>query len=335
MKITHFCLAAAIVIWPAMMVKCPLAIARDQGVVATVNDVPITTLDIDERLQLMKILGDRPQGGDPRKTALNMMMDEVIKIAEAKKYKVNASDKEISSQMERMAKSLKTDGPGLDALLKKNSISPSSLKQLISAQIAFSRILAGKYQVKVSVEPAEVDKKLADIKNGLEQKVGAIMNDPRMKPVVVYTILQIDLPVENESDALLLQARAAEAVQLAQRFNGCGNARAAATGIFNVKIGKKIEADASKIPKPMKQALDQIGPGKAFGPVRGPKGIQVIAFCSKNKITPPKPKYELPTRQQVEIVVSNEKYTAIESKYMVDMRKHAYIEYKDPAYAPQ
>ena len=213
MKITHFCLAAAIVIWPAMMVKCPLAIARDQGVVATVNDVPITTLDIDERLQLMKILGDRPQGGDPRKTALNMMMDEVIKIAEAKKYKVNASDKEISSQMERMAKSLKTDGPGLDALLKKNSISPSSLKQLISAQIAFSRILAGKYQVKVSVEPAEVDKKLADIKNGLEQKVGAIMNDPRMKPVVVYTILQIDLPVENESDALLLQARAAEAVQ--------------------------------------------------------------------------------------------------------------------------
>ena len=335
MKISSFCLATALVISPALVVTPDLVLARDQGVVATVNDVPITTLDIDERLQLLKILGDRQSEGDPRKNALRMMIDEVIKIAEAKKYKVNATDKEISAQMERMAKGLKTDGSGLSDMLKKNNISPNSLKQLISAQIAFSRVLGGKYQVKVTVEPAEVDKKFADIKNGLEQKVGAIMNDPRMKPVMVYTILQIDLPVENASDALLLQARAMEASQLAQKFNGCGNVRAAASGIFNVKIGKKIEADASKIPKPMKQALDQVGPGKAFGPVRGPKGIQVIAFCGKNKITPPKPKYELPTRQQVEIAVSNEKYAAIEAKYMVDMRKHAYVEYKDPAYAPQ
>ena len=91
---------------------------------------------------------------------------------------------------------------------------------------------------------------------------------------------------------------------------------------------------AAKIPKPLKEALDRVGPGKAMGPARGKNGIQVIGFCGKRIIQPPKPKFELPTRQQIETAVSNEKYDAAEEKYMKIMRKGALIEYKDPAYAP-
>jgi peptidyl-prolyl cis-trans isomerase SurA len=307
--------------------------AGDQGIVATVNDVPITSFDIDQRLRLMEILGRSQETNDARKQALNAMIDEVIKIAEAKKYQVNATDKDIDAQMGRLAKGLKTDTAGLRAKLESQGIAISSLKQYVAAQIAFARILGGKYKVKIKVEPAEVDKKYAEIKQGLEQKVSNIMNDPRMKAVQVYNIIEIELPVESADDAMLLQARAVEAVQLIRNFKGCSAAREAASGIFNVKIGKPIDAVAAKMPKQMKQALDKVGPGKALGPVRGPKGIQVIGFCGKRTIQPQKPKYELPTRQQIETAVSNEKYDAVENKYMKIMRKTALIEYKDPAYA--
>jgi peptidyl-prolyl cis-trans isomerase SurA len=307
--------------------------AGNQGIVATVNDIPITSFDIDQRLRLLKILGTRQEAGDARKKALQMMIDEVIKIAEAKKYKVDASDKQIDDQLGRIAKGLETDAAGLRAKLQSQGIAINSLKQYVAAQIAFARILGGKYQVKIKVEPAEVDKKYAEIKQGLEQKVSTIMNDPRMKAVLVYTIVEIDLPVETADDAMLLQARAIEASQLIKNFKGCNTARMAASGIFNVKIGKPIDAVAAKIPKQMKQALDSVGPGKAMGPARVPKGIQVIGFCSKRTIQPQKPKYELPTREQVETAVSNEKYAAVEDKYMKVMRKTALIEYKDPTYA--
>src|SRR6185295_2275738 len=145
---------------------------------------------------------------------------------------------------------------------------------------------------------------------------------------------EIDLPVEQADDTMLLQARAVEAVQLIRNFKGCSTAREAASGIFNVRIGKQVDALAVKIPKQMKQALDKAGPGKAMGPARGPKGIQVIGFCGKRVVHPPKPKYELPTRQQVEAAVSNEKYALAEEKYMKVLRKGALIEYKDPTYAP-
>lgn len=306
--------------------------AADQGIVATVNDIPITSFDIDQRLRLLEILGRKQEGNDARSKALHMMIDEVIKIAEGVKYKVNPTDKEIEAQMGRVAKGLNTDTAGLRAKLQSQGIALASLKQYVSAQIAFARILGGKYQVKVKVDPAEVDKKAAEIKQDLEKKVSTIMNDPRMKAVQVYTILEIDLPVEGD-DSMLLQARAVEAVQLIKNFNGCNKAREAASGIFNVRIGKQIDALAAKIPKPMKQALDKVGPGKAMGPARGPKGIQVIGFCGKRTVQPPKPKYELPTREQVEAAVSNEKYAAAEEKYMKVMRKGALVEYKDPVYA--
>lgn len=308
--------------------------AGDQGIVATVSDVPITSFDIEQRLRLLEILGRKPETNEARKKVLHAMMDELIKIAEAKKYKVNASDKEIDAQMGRLAKGLKTDMTGLRAKLESNGIAIGSLKQYVAAQIAFARILGGKYQVKIKVEPAEVDRKMAEIKQDLEQKVSNVMNDPRMKAVQVYNILEMELPVETADDAMLLQARAIEGVQLIKNFKGCSTARQAASGIFNVKIGKPIDAVAAKMPKEMKQALDRVGPGKALGPVRGPKGIQVIGFCSKRVIQPPKPDYQLPTREQVEIAVSNEKYDAAEEKYMKIMRKGALIEYKDPAYAP-
>jgi peptidyl-prolyl cis-trans isomerase SurA len=329
---TIYCLAALLCALYFLDCNQNSARAADQGIVATVNDIPITSFDIDQRLRLLEILGRKQEGNDARRKALHMMIDEVIKIAEGTKYKVNASDKEIDAQMGRVAKGLNTDAGGLRTKLQSQGIALASLKQYVAAQISFARILGGKYQFKAKVEPAEVDKKFAEVKRDLEQKVSTIMNDPRMKAVQVYTILEIDLPVEGE-DSMLLQARAVEAVQLMKNFKGCSTAREAASGIFNVRIGKQIDALAAKIPKPMKQALDKVGPGKAMGPARGPKGIQVIGFCGKRTIQPPKPKYELPTRQQIEAAVSNEKYAVAEEKYMKVMRKTALIEYKDPAYA--
>lgn len=330
---TFCCLAVILCVLCLPNINQISARAADQGIVATVNDIPITSFDIDQRLRLMEILGSKQEATDARKKALQAMIDEVIKIAEAKKYKVDATDKQIDEQLGRVAKGLQTDTAGLNAKLQSKGIAVSSLKQYVAAQIAFARILGGKYQVKISVDPAEVDKKYAEIKQSLEQKVSTIMNDPRMKSVQVYTILEIDLPVETADDPMLLQARAVEAGQLIKNFTGCDTARAAASGIFNVKIGKTIDALVERLPKPMKQSLDNVGPGHAIGPARGPKGIQVIGFCGKRTVQPPKPKYELPTRDQVEIAVSNEKYAAVEEKYMTIMRKGALIEYKDPTYA--
>jgi peptidyl-prolyl cis-trans isomerase SurA len=325
LRVLPLCLALAVAV-PALAVE--------QGIVATVNDYPITKYDIDQRLRLLTILGNTPgKGPEVRKQALRAMIDDVIKIETAKKYKAQATDRDIDNQVKRLAKGLKTDEAGLTAKLKAQGIEMSLLRQFVAAQIAMNRILTGKYQVKYEVNQADVDAKMAEIKQNLDGQMSKIMKDPRMQPVTVYSIMQIELPVEQANDPMLLQARAVEASQYMSRFKGCKTARAAASGIFNVKIGKPIDAVASKMPAQLKQALDKAGPGRAVGPARGPKGIQVLAYCGKRTIAPPKPRYNMPTRQQVEAAVTNEKFAAIEEKYMKEMRQNAMVEYKDPNFS--
>jgi peptidyl-prolyl cis-trans isomerase SurA len=306
-------------------------LAATQGIVATVNDQPITQLDIDQRLKLLKILGGR---GESRKQALTSLIDEKVQISEAKKYKLNPSDAQISKQMEKIAQALGTDAAGLEPKLRKQGISMAAMRQYVEAQISFSRLLGTKYQVKVDVSQADIDRKYADIKQRMESRMNEIMKDPRMKPITVYSIQEIVLPLDSVSESMtnqLIQARAIEATQIVKRYNGCKNARAAAEGIYNVNIKKPVDADASRIPKPLRAALDKAGPGKAIGPGRTRNGIQIIGFCGKRTITPPKPKFEMPTREQIENAAYNEKFAAIEEKYMREMRKNALIEYKDPS----
>lgn len=305
--------------------------AEGLGAIAIVNDVPITELDISQRISLMKTLGDLPEGEASRKKALQSLVDDVIKLAEAKRLQMDPSDAEITKQIARVAGGLKTTADGLVKKLEEQGIGVETFRRYIAAQTGFNRIISAKYRSDIIIKPEDIDRKLADIQQKTDARMAEIKNDPRMKAVTVYTIMEINLPVE-EGDAQLLQARAIEAIQVARQFNGCKNAKAAASGVFNVKFGKTIEADGSKLPKPMKAALDKAGAGKTIGPMRSKNGIQLLAYCGVRKVTPELPKFEMPTRQQVENVLINEKFDTYEEAYMKDARSKIYVEYRDPGY---
>jgi peptidyl-prolyl cis-trans isomerase SurA len=316
MKIGAF-LATAFAVSVLLSGTAVRAVGEGQGVVVTVNDYPITSFDVEQRMRLNAIIGN-PKGSadDQRKRALQALIDDVIKMGEAKKYKADPNEQTIDAQIDKMAKGSNTDAKGLAAQLKAKGSSIAALRHLVAAQIAFNRLLNAMYKVKVEVDPAEVDKKYNEF-----------ANDPRLQPVSVYEIMEIDMPVENNGDAMaqqLLVARAADAAQFRRAFKGCNNARQAASGIFNVRIGKRLQADGRKIPKQIRSALDQAGAGGIVGPARSKIGIQLIAFCGKKNMAP-----EKPTRQQIEMMLTNKKYDVYEERYMRELRQNAFIEYKD------
>ena len=314
------------------------AFAGDQKVLVTVNDVPLTSYDVEQRINLWKLLGENHGGGDvARRFALNELIDDIAEVEEAKKFGANASDKEIEGRLGTVAKGLKTDLAGLKGKLRVQGISVAAMKLYLSAQIAFSRLVNGKQKENFSVSKADVDRKYASYKAEIDGKLRKFMADPRMKPITVYELQEINFPIDGGAEGIsneLLQSRAIEANQYLQRFKGCKSANAAAAGIFNVRVGKKIEADGSKLPKQLRAALDKTKVGRAIGPMRANSGLQLLAFCGVRKITPPTPKVAYPTRAQIEGALQNERYASVQGKYKGFWRKGLLIEYRDPAYAP-
>jgi peptidyl-prolyl cis-trans isomerase SurA len=291
--------------------------AQTQQVVVVVNDQAITDYDVTQRMRLNEILGysSGRSEAERRKEALEELIDDVIKQIEAKKNKVSPTAKQIDDAMERMAKGTGTTREGLAEKLKAKGVSIRTLQAQVTASIAFNWLISRKYNVSVKVDPAEVDRRYE-----------TISSDPRLKPVAVYEIMEISLPIDATSEAnaqQILYARAIEAQQIMQRFSGCGSARQATSGIFNVKVSKVIQAPVEQLPKDMKAVLDKTGPGRLIGPMRAPKGIQLIAYCGRTSVSPPKP-----SREIVENILINEKYKVATQRIMRDLRRTVYIDYK-------
>jgi peptidyl-prolyl cis-trans isomerase SurA len=321
----------------------PVVAAQDQKVIVTVNDQPITSYDINQRMNLWKLLGINPGGDAPRKRALDDLIDDIAKVEEAKKFRINATEKDIDQRLGEVAKGLKTDEKGLSGKLKAQGITVAAMRQYLAGQIAFGRFIRGKYKEDFTVSDADVKKRQAafraEIDGTITDRIKKLEADPRRRPVTVYEILEINFPVAAPEGGVtpeLLQSRAVEANQYMSRFKGCGNARAAASGIFDVKVGKRIKADASKLPKQLKQVMDKAGPGRAIGPLRSPSGLQVVALCGVSKISPPKiqrPKdIQYPTEKQVRGLLEQEKFASVQKKYAGQFRKGLLIEYRDPSY---
>lgn len=337
MRICRFILAAAMAL-PLAAAIVPMshapAHAESQGIVAVVNDQPITERDITQRITLLKVMDDLPPGGMSRKQALQSLIDDQVKMFEATRLMLVPNDGDVSDRIDKIAKGMKLSEAELLSKLKKEGIGEKSFRSYVQASLAFSRIIAAKYREDVKASPADVDAKMREIKSTVDGQMAKIMKDPRMKPVTVYSLMEISLPLDSE-DPMMLQSRAIEAQQVLRQFKGCGNTKAAAQGVFNVKFGKTFEADASKLPKPMKAAIDKAGEGRAIGPMRNKTGIQLIALCGVRRITPPKPDFTMPSREQVERMVINDKYDKLEENYLNTVREKIYVEYRDPSYAQQ
>jgi peptidyl-prolyl cis-trans isomerase SurA len=290
--------------------------AAQQGILVVVNDQPITHRDVSQRMKLNRALGGGGGSAKERKKkTLDTLINEVIARAQAKKGGVKIDDKRVTAALERMAKGSKTTVAGLEKTLKGKGVSMSTLRAQVEATLYLRWVIGKQGQTKVEVTDAEVDRRYKKI-----------TSDPRLKPVRILKIREVTLPVDASGvmGPQLLQARAIEAQQIAKRYSGCNSLRAASKGIYNVKLSKTIQAPADKMPKQMRDVLKQAGTKKLIGPMRVKAGVRMIAYCGAATLKPPKP-----PRDAIKNMLLNEKYEKVTGRVMKDLRRRAFIEYKD------
>ena len=58
--------------------------------------------------------------------------------------------------------------------------------------------------------------------------------------------------------------------------------------------------------------------------------VQMIAFCGTQRMAPPAPKV---TRDDVRARLENDRYKTLGKSYIRDLRRNAFIEYKDKSYS--
>src|SRR6476661_1675066 len=126
----------------------PATTAGAQQIVVIVNGEPITALDVDQRSKLSQLSTHKVP---PRQEVLDELINERLKLREAKKFGLDVSVSEVDTAYASMAGRMRFTADQLTQQLARSGVNVSTLKARIKADIAWAQIVRGRYQASLQL----------------------------------------------------------------------------------------------------------------------------------------------------------------------------------------
>jgi peptidyl-prolyl cis-trans isomerase SurA len=283
--------------------------AHAQQVLAVVNGTPITSYDVDQRTQLARIAGGKVPG---RKEILEELINEKVKLLEAKRYSIEASKSEIEGAYANMASRMGMKPDQLTKALGGRGIKAETLKKRISADIAWGHLVRGRYQATLEVGAGDIRAVLGPKPS---DDKGAIGHVYRLRPILFI--------VPQGSPASRFEARRREADALRKRFNDCRQGVALARQMRDVAVRDTIIRNSASLPGALRTMLNSLELGKLTSPELTSQGIEVFALCGKEET-----RAETPRQQEAKQEIYGKRFDAQSKRYLDRVRRSSMIEYK-------
>ncbi len=298
-------LAAAFIILAAA--AGAMSSASAQQIVVVVNGDPITALDIEQRSKLMQISS---QGKAPaRQQVLDELINEKLKVKEAKRFGLDVPDSEVDQSFAAMASRMRLTTEQLNQALAKSGIHPSTLKSRIRADVTWQQLVRGRYQSILQIG----DKDLLATASTPEDSVGY---DFTLRPILFF--------VQSGSEANLIEGRKREAEALRARFTNCDEGIAFARALKDVAVRDQINRSSADIPTELRKVLDGMEVGKLTPPEVTKFGIEMFAICAKKESAAE----NTPGRRKARETLMVERFEQQSKKYLQEIRRGAMIEYR-------
>jgi len=131
------------------------------GIVAIVNDEPITFMDLSNRMQLIIVSSNLPDNSETRKKlygqSLQSLINEKLQAQEAKKLSISITTQEIDNTIKFIEKNNNMEERTLIDTLYKNGVPKSALPSRILANITLEKLLQKVIQPKVIITDNEIE----------------------------------------------------------------------------------------------------------------------------------------------------------------------------------
>lgn len=300
-----FCVAG----W--MLVACGWP-AQAQTVCVMVNGEPVTEYDIDQRSKL-DFISTHKQAS--RQDVLNELIDEKVKIKEAKKFGVDPTDSDIEQSYGEMGSRMHITADQLTKSLESQGIRPDTLKTRLRSELVWGSLVRGRFKERLQVGEKDV-----------VTAVKAEGGDVQQTDAFEYTMRPVVLIVPRGSPPAATEARQKEAEALRSRVQTCDEANSYFKTMQSAVIRDAVVKTSADIPANLRKVLDDTPIGHLTPPEVTKDGIQMVALCGRKATT-----IDTPKKQEIRNKMFAQKYEAQSKSYLQEVRKAAMIEYRDCA----
>jgi peptidyl-prolyl cis-trans isomerase SurA len=301
----------------ALLVAClativsPLCVspAASQTIAVMVNGEPVTDFDIEQRSKLdFLTLHKQPA----RQDVINELIDEKLKIKEAKKFGVDPTGSDIDQSYGEMAGRMRINADQLTRTLEAQGIRPDTLKSRIKADMVWTALVRGRYKERLQVGESDVNKQIKDEGGDATQKADAF--EYKMQPIVLI--------VPKGSPPASFESRQKEADTLRSRIQTCDEANSYFKSMPNAAIREAVVKTSADIPPVLRKVLDDTPIGHLTPPEVTKQGVEMVVLCDRKPTT-----IDTPKRKEIRDQIYKKKYDATSNAYLDEIRKAAMIEY--------
>ena len=245
------------------------SVASAQQVVAFVNGQPITTLDLEHRAKFIQLSTKKQP---TRKETLDSIIDELLEIAEAKRFTIEISDADVENNYKIVAKRMGLDEQKLTQVLVSNGASDSTLKLRLRAQAAWGALVRGRYKSSLEIRDKDVEAQIQTRKPDEKNDVGY---EYILRPVVFI--------VPRGSPDAAFEARKRDAEALRSRFQNCNDGVTFARALSDVAVRDQVSKYSADLAQQLREILDHTAVGHLTPPETTAEGVQMFAICDKKE----------------------------------------------------
>ena len=290
-----------------LLVAATASPAVAQQVLVMVNGEPITAIDVEQRTKFTVL---STQKTPSREAVLNELIDEKLKIKEAKRWGVDIPDSEVDSTYSSMAGRMRQSAEQLTQNLAKSGIAPNTLKARIKADLAWQQLVRGRYRETLQLSDKDVVSELETIKT---DEGDTTSYDYVMRPILLL--------VPPGSGEAAFESRRKEAEALRARFKTCEEGLGFARGVRDAAIRDRVIKSSGDLTPELRKILDGIPIGQLSTPEVTRLGVEMFALCAKQES-----KSDTPGKRKARDTIYNERFKKTATRYLSQLRRAAMIE---------
>lgn len=288
----------------AIMLCCVPAYAMN--VMATVNDVPISKLDVDNTAKLLKFQQEEKYASASKtllqKDALENAIETVLKKQTAENLKIKLTQQEIDNAISHLEQQNHMPSGTLLQLLKKKGIPAKTLRDQVEADLLWLAYLRTQSQY-VAVPETSIKKRMQLMKDDLAKQ--GIKGDS----IMLWELAQGVLP-EDVNPQPTLESKTCEAF------------------LDHIAIGPYPDSaqtgwvDPHTLPSELYALLDEVAVGDTLGPLKTPDGMLLFMKCNVRS------QRVLPKMNELKDQMEMEQMDMLSHRLLEMERRRATIEYK-------
>jgi len=296
----------------AKIIRQPSTVSKKgTSIRAVVNGDPITSYDVKRRAAFLSL---RRVGGNRTEKALEELVEEKIKMQEATRRRVVASDGDVDASYANFAKSNRMTISQMNTVLSQSGVTSQHFKDFVRGQISWNRAVGEKLRAQSSAKTQQ-------------QTMSALREAGGEKPETAeYLMEQVIFVVPDAKRSSILNQRRQEAASFKQRFTRCGETVKMAAGLRDVTVRTLQRTLEPELPPLWKEDLIKTAEGQTTDIKSTERGVEFIAICSKRIVSDDRAAQIV--EQAKEFETFNERGSEVADEFLKELKSASKIIYR-------